>query len=67
MNIKLRFICNINSAKPNILIKYLNFKGELWKPEMWSVFGQAVRTNNDLKVSMVWLTDVPSPETCHCI
>ena len=24
-------------------------KGELWEPETWSVFGQAVRTNNDVE------------------
>ena len=25
------------------------FEGELWKPETWSVFGQVVRTNNDIE------------------
>ena len=27
----------------------MSFKGALWKPEAWSVFGQVVRTNNDVE------------------
>ncbi len=30
-------------------MQFITIEGKLWKPETWSVFCQAVRTNNDVE------------------